>query len=240
MTARRAPRGAIGWDDLVVYPQPGLLTLAWRWRTELSLAAAGGAIGYLLVRLVGGPAAMVLTLTAAGLLVVLPGTRRRIGARAACVLSRHRLYVVFREIRATSRNGRLPLVLRVSPTPAGERAVLWCRAGVVAGDLAAHLEELRTGCWVPDVRVSVSARWPQLVTLELVRQPAGRRGRLPVAEVPGRELLRLGSDVRAAPAGPSWPRGRRGPRPGPASRRSARPARRGPEPTPPGPPAHGG
>jgi hypothetical protein len=171
MSRRGLRTGELRWDDLVAYPRPSVLTVVWRWRAEIGLAAGTAAASWLLGPVLGWVVLLILALTAAGLVAAIPGTRRWIVAHGACTLTRHRLYAVLREIRATTRTGRLPLVMRVSPTPTGERAVLWLRAGVSVHDLQSHVEELRAGCWVPDVRVRRSRTWPQVVILELLRRP---------------------------------------------------------------------
>jgi len=178
---RRGETGPVFWEDLTAYRRPGLLTLAWRWRTELIVFATGIA-GWLIVReLIGATAATVSGLIALSLLLAVPGPRRWTIRRIACVLTRHRLYAVFRESRATTRTGRLPLVMRVRPTPAGERALVWCRAGVCAEDLAGITDHLRAACFAQEVYVEPSARWSHLVTLHVVR--LDRRALRVVAEL---------------------------------------------------------
>ena len=45
-----------------------------------------------------------------------------------------------------TRSGRLPLVLRITPTEVGERALIWCRAGICAEDFEAHAAEIAAAC----------------------------------------------------------------------------------------------
>ena len=89
--------------------------------------------------------------------------------RTWCVLSRHRLQKVCFETRMHTRSGRLPLVLRIHPTQVGERAVIWCRAGICAADFAAHSEEIAAACYARQARVEGNKRWAQLVNLDIVR-----------------------------------------------------------------------
>jgi hypothetical protein len=53
--------------------------------------------------------------------------------------------------------------------------MLWCRAGITAGDLIAARDVLRAACWASDVRVTVNDRRSHIVVLEVIRRlPAGR------------------------------------------------------------------
>ena len=76
---------------------------------------------------------VILTVTARAV-TVLPWPGGSSSARAWCVLSRHRIQRVCFETRMHTRSGRLPLVLRIYPTQVGERALIWCRAGICAED----------------------------------------------------------------------------------------------------------
>jgi hypothetical protein len=175
MAARRRKRGEIGWDDLTVYPSPGPITILWRWRTELSLVAVGTAVWTMLSSRLGAPATLALVTTILVLVAVVPATRRGVWAHGRCTWARHQLYAAFREVRATTRLGRLPLIIRVHPTATGERALVFCRAGTSVADLRVHTEKLRTACWAGEVRVTSNPRRPQWVVLDLVRDVPPRR-----------------------------------------------------------------
>ena len=69
-----------------------------------------------------------------------------------------------------TRSGRLPLVLRIHPTQVGERALIWCRAGICAADFEAHTPEIAAACYARQARVEGNKRWAQLVTLDVVRR----------------------------------------------------------------------
>ena len=56
-------------------------------------------------------------------------SRRWLTAAAGCMVTRARLRAAFGELRLSSHNGRLPLILAVVPSPVGERAWLICRSG---------------------------------------------------------------------------------------------------------------
>jgi hypothetical protein len=69
-----------------------------------------------------------------------------------------------------TRSGRLPLVLRIHPTQIGERALIWCRAGICAADFEAHTPEIAAACYARQARVEAHKRWTQLVNLDIVRR----------------------------------------------------------------------
>jgi hypothetical protein len=101
---------------------------------------------------------------------VLPQIRQFIVRRAWCVLSRHRIQKVCFETRMHTRSGRLPLILRIHPTQVGERALIWCRAGICAADFEAHTPEIAAACYARQARVEGNRRWAQLVQLDIVRR----------------------------------------------------------------------
>jgi hypothetical protein len=157
-------------DDLAVRMHRSAAGVLWRFRTEAVIFALMGA-GYAVlahkVHLI--PAAIVLV----GLvliLAVLPWTRRFVTRRAWCVLARHRIQKVCFETRMHTRSGRLPLVLRITPTQVGERALIWCRAGICFEDFEAHTGELAAACYAREARIERSKRWAQIVTVNIVRR----------------------------------------------------------------------
>jgi hypothetical protein len=142
----------------------------WRFRTELTGLLAGTTGIWELAKVVTLTWAMI-TFTALSLAVMaVPPTRRLITRRAWCVLSRHRIQRVCFETRMHTRSGRLPLVLRVTPTQVGERALIWCRAGICAADFEAHAPEIAAACYARQVRIEGHKRWAQLVQLDVVRR----------------------------------------------------------------------
>jgi len=153
----------------VVVPVLGFL---WRWRFEIGALL----LGWLAWQHVGGYVREHRWLVAAGTVAVvglvagIPAIRRPVVARFWCVVTRHRLRTVFGEVRATTRSGRLPLILRVAPSPVGERAVLWCRAGVAEEDIADRSHHVRSACFARDARVARHPRWSHLVIVDVVRR----------------------------------------------------------------------
>jgi hypothetical protein len=141
-----------------------------RFRTELTTLTAGTAGGWELAKVITVTWTVVTIIAAATVLAVLPWTRRFLIRRAWCVLSRHRIQKVCFETRMHTRSGRLPLVLRIHPTQVGERALIWCRAGICAADFEAHTPEIAAACYARQARVEGSKRWAQLVNLDIVRR----------------------------------------------------------------------
>ena len=141
-----------------------------RFRTELAAVTAVTAGGWELAKAVTFTWAMVILTATAAVVTVLPWTRRFVIRRAWCVLSRHRIQKVCFETRMHTRSGRLPLVLRIYPTQVGERALIWCRAGICAADFEAHTPEIAAACYARQARVEGNKRWAQLLNLDIVRR----------------------------------------------------------------------
>jgi hypothetical protein len=141
--------------------RPGPLVVLWRWRYEAGLLAAA-----ILVPRLAGPvwaAAAGLTLLAAA---SMPFGRRRVW----CVVTAHRVRTGCKQAWVHTRDGRIPVVVRTRPVPAGEEVLLWCPAGTAAGDLTTA--GLAAACWAREVRVEADRRHRQLVRLTVVRHDA--------------------------------------------------------------------
>jgi hypothetical protein len=157
-------------DDMFATVHRTMVGVLWRFRTEaLTLITIGGG-GWFLARAItlAGVLSVIIPLLIAGLIASAP--RRLFVRRVWCVLSRHRLQKVFFETRMHTRSGRLPLVLRIHPTEVGERALIWCRAGICFEDFEAHTGEIAAACYAREARVEKSRRWAQLVTVNIVRR----------------------------------------------------------------------
>ena len=142
----------------------------WRFRTEAMVLVTGTAGMWELAQSVTTAwLTVILTMTGTAVTVV-PQARRFITRRAWCVLSRHRVQKVCFETRMHTRSGRLPLVLRIHPTQVGERALIWCRAGICAADFEAHTPEIAAACYARQARVEGNRRWAQMVLLDIVRR----------------------------------------------------------------------
>ena len=142
----------------------------WRFRTEVMVLVTGTAGIWELAKAVTTAWLMVILIMTGTAVTVLPQVRRFITRRAWCVLSRHRIQKVCFETRMHTRSGRLPLVLRIRPTKVGERALIWCRAGICAADFEAHTPETAAACYARQARVEGHKRWAQLVQLDIVRR----------------------------------------------------------------------
>jgi hypothetical protein len=154
-------------------PRPGLLELLWNWRYELlitagltgSLTTVGLTlgIGWLVTMIASGVALLTIAVTWSP-------TRRRLITMAWCVITPHRIRTGCKHSWVQSRDGRLPVVLHTKPTGHGERALLWCRAGIVPDDLEAARNIITAACWARDVRVRPSERGRHMATLEVIRR----------------------------------------------------------------------
>jgi hypothetical protein len=147
----RRPDDPLRWKDFNTHRRPGLITLAWRWRTEIVLIVALVGLEYVLAQVIALISAIVVTVAAAELLYAVPTTRRWMFRRGRCLFTRHRLYSVFRETRTTTLKGRIPLIMRVSPTDRGDCAVVLCRAGISVEQLQKIKMEIRDACMANDV-----------------------------------------------------------------------------------------
>jgi hypothetical protein len=142
----------------------------WRFRTEAMVLVTGIAGIWELAKAVTTAWLAVILIMTGTAVTVLPQVRRFITRRAWCVLSRHRIQKVCFETRMHTRSGRLPLVLRIHPTKVGERALIWCRAGICAADFEAHVPEIAAACYARQARVEGNKRWAQLLYLDIVRR----------------------------------------------------------------------
>jgi hypothetical protein len=94
-----------------------------------------------------------------------------------------------------TRSGRLPLVLRIFPTEVGERAIIWCRAGICAEDFELNAAEIATACYARQARIEGHRRWTQIVIVDIVR-----RDTLAPRTVISSGLVAGRSDGRQSPA----------------------------------------
>jgi hypothetical protein len=144
--------------------------MLWRFRTEIAVLLSGAAVELALARAATVIWSLIIFAATIGLVFVLPWPRRFVVSRAWCVITRHRLQRVFYETRMHSRSGRVSPILRIRPTKVGERAWVWCRAGICFEDLEAHVGEIAAACYAREARVERSKRWAQLVSIDVVRR----------------------------------------------------------------------
>jgi hypothetical protein len=146
--------------------------LLWRWRHELLLAAGAGTAVAVLVHVLGTEWTVILASAAVGGLGPWPPWHQPFLAGLWRWITPHRLHAGFAQARIQSRKGKVPVVLRTTSEPFGERARVWCPAGTSAEDLASARAVLRAACWAADVRVIRDDRHAHLVTVEVIRRPA--------------------------------------------------------------------
>jgi hypothetical protein len=163
----RTAHNPVDWEEFKLYRRPGPITLAWRWRTEIALTVALVGLGYLLTKLIGFISGVLVIAATAAVLCAVPPTRRWMVRRGWCVFTRHRLYRVFQETWTTTRMGRLPLIMRVSPIDQGVRVVVWCRAGTSVERLRRIRREIREACLAKEVYFQPPN--PPFAQIEIIR-----------------------------------------------------------------------
>ena len=159
----------------------------WRFRSEITACTAGATGIWELNRAVTTTWAVVILAASAVVITVLPPARRQVIRRACCVLSRHRIHRVCFETRMHTRSGRLPLVLRIFPTEVGERAIIWCRAGICAEDFELNAAEIAAACYARQARIEGHRRWTQIVILDIVRRDTLAPGYVIASGLPTRQ-----------------------------------------------------
>jgi len=158
--------------------RPNPIEVCWNWRWELGMLAATIALSVFIavsIGVIGLAATAGAGLAAVGALLRWPPARARIIARAWCVITPHRIRVGCVQAWVQTRHGRLPIVLYTVPARYGERAQLWCRAGITAADLFAARHVLAVACLAAEVRVVPNVRHSHLVTLEVIRNHCPER-----------------------------------------------------------------
>jgi hypothetical protein len=184
--------------------RPGIFALIWNWRYELGLSAGLATVGLASGYALGAAwliaiATVGLVLLAAGL--AWPPSRRRLAARAWCVITPRRVLAGCRHAWAQTRDGRLPVILFTTPAGFGERVTLWCRAGITHGDLEGARDILRAACWASDVRVVGSTGYAHVVVLEVIRRLPPRP---PDQGIAGWPFLNRGQTDSVDPEEPAW------------------------------------
>ena len=74
------------------------------------------------------------------------------------------------QARIQNRNGRRPVIVRVTCEPFGERVRLRCPAGISAEDFHDARGVLRAACWAADVRVTRDKQRSHIVTVDVIRR----------------------------------------------------------------------
>jgi len=153
--------------------RPNPLVIGWRWRYELALLAGLPAGVIALASADGWRWALIEIGLLALNLAVWPEIRALVTARARCVVTAHRLRTGCAQAWIHTRNGKLPILLRIRPTAFGEQAHIWCRAGTSVEDFEFARDLLRAACWAHDVHVARSRRYSPIVVVDVIRRKPG-------------------------------------------------------------------
>ncbi|MEU4572488.1 hypothetical protein [Nonomuraea sp. NPDC023979] len=173
-------------EDLPAARGAGPLVRLWRARSELLLAAALAlfALTVLGAAQEGSWLPFILLTSAVSMPAATRAGRSWLTAHFWCVVSRHRLQRTCLETTMHTRAGRIPLVLWITPTTTGEKALILTRVGISAEEFGAYAEEIAAACWARSVTVHRHRERANLVIVEIVR-----RDELPGAVSPGLDRL---------------------------------------------------
>lgn len=173
-------------EDLPAAGRGGPLVRLWRVRTELMALAALGLFTLALLAAArdGHWLPFALLTSAVSAPAVTRTGRNWAVAHFWCVVSRHRLQRVCLETTMHTRAGRIPLVLWITPSARGEKALIMTRAGISAEEFEAYAEEIAAACWARSAGVHRHRKWAHLLIVEIVR-----RDELPGGLTPGLERL---------------------------------------------------
>jgi hypothetical protein len=153
--------------------RPNLVLLTWRWRYELALLTGLLIAVVTLVKAFGPNGTILFAVTAVTIMLTVligwPAARRRLAARAWCILTPHRLRAGCAQARIHSRRGRLPAILWCAPQAYGEQILIWCPAGVSANDFLAARQVLATACYASKIEVTTHSRYRHIVILGVIR-----------------------------------------------------------------------
>ncbi|HEU0086121.1 MAG TPA: hypothetical protein VFQ77_00450 [Pseudonocardiaceae bacterium] len=152
--------------------RPNPLVLAWRWRYETALLVGLPLALVALVKALEPTWAVLVATLVTAVLIGWPGTRRRLIARAWCILTPHRLRAGWAQARIHTRRGRLPTIVRCAPKPYGEQVLVWCPAGVTAEDFRTARQILASACYASAIEVVPHPRYRHLVLLGVIRHQA--------------------------------------------------------------------
>lgn len=146
-----------------------MLVLIWRWRWELMLGIGLPAQAAVLVVEFGWVRAIATLGIAIVAFTAWPAAQHWLLAHVRCIIAAHRIRTGCAEAWIQTRYGKLPIILLTSPRPYGERAYVWCPAGVSQEDFQEARDILRSACWATDIHVSSSDRYSHIVILDVLR-----------------------------------------------------------------------
>ncbi len=142
----------------------------WRWRTELLTLAVAIYAWTLLNGPLGAEAAVIAIVTVIAVVFTVPHSRRIVWPRVQCVASRHRLRTCLAQLAVSNRDGRLPWIVWIKPTPVGERAWLWMITGLSVDDINNRTEALAAACWARETRIERARTRAMFVRVDIVRR----------------------------------------------------------------------
>ncbi|NUT43642.1 MAG: hypothetical protein HOV86_26985 [Thermoactinospora sp.] len=173
-------------EDLPASGGGGPLVRLWRVRSELMVLAALALFTLALLSATrdGHWVPFVLLTSAVSVPAATRTGRGWATAHFWCVVSRHRLQRVCLETTMHTRAGRIPLVLWITPSARGEKALVMTRAGISAEEFEAYAEEIAAACWARSTAVYRHRKWAHLLIVEIVR-----RDGIPEGANPGLERL---------------------------------------------------
>ncbi len=145
--------------------------LLWRWRHEGLLAVVAGTMLGVAVHVLGVEWTVICVSALVGGLGPWPPFHEPFKADMWRLITPHRLHAGFVQARIQSRRGKVPVVMRTTSEPFGERARVWCPAGTSPEDLVSARAILRAACWAADVRVTPDDRRAHLATVDVIRRP---------------------------------------------------------------------
>lgn len=145
---------------------PGLI---WAWRKELALLVCAAVLFMAVVHTFGIFWAIIGLSALMGALS--PPWPERLTAWGWQLITPHLLRSGLYQARIQNRNGRRPLIVKITSEPFGERVRLWCPAGTSAEDLYSARGILRAACWAADVRVTRDEQRSHIVFVDVIRRP---------------------------------------------------------------------
>ena len=146
------------------------LLVGWRWRTELVAFAAVVYVWTLLNGPLGYEGALIAITFVVTVVFTVPHSRRLAWPRVMCVVSRHRLRTCLSQLAVTNRDGRLPWIVWIRPTPVGERAWLWMITGLSVDDIKNRTEALSAACWARETRIERARTRAMFVRVDVIRR----------------------------------------------------------------------
>lgn len=151
--------------------RPNPVVILWRWRYEACLVV-GIAVGMLCaVDAVGAVRTITATAILAGWSALWLPSRRYLASCAWRIITPHRVRTGCAQGWIYSKDGKIPIVLRTTRQPFGERVLVWCRAGTSVRDFIQVRELLTAACWAHDIYIHYDARHTHVVTLDVIRVP---------------------------------------------------------------------